>query len=576
MNHITSHIKPRLTLLLLSSAALLLILLFVALPGEAKTWYVDDDATPPGLGTEAAPFVNISQGLAVAHGEDTIFVFKGEYNESLLIEVPLTLEGEWSQETTITGPGGGPVVTVEAERVRITGFTISSETQEPGSVGVLVSEDSVNLQFCEVENNNQGVVLEDVEGTRVENCFLLENTGAAIFINGICPQTSLRHNWVNYNGAGVHNNGDELVDASGCWWGNDDGPGGVGAGTGNSVSSAVDFTPWIREQGAVKTDSDGYQPDFTVLNVDDDSPQFGQKGRIQEGIDMVQGVEKNRKVWVQPGSYNESIVINKTLHLQAHSRQHTNTTINGGGKGDVVRITADGVRMNWFTVTGSGKNWGDSGVELAGVSNCWLSIIYSQDNFYGFHLLGGGNNWIDICRPQNNQYGIRLWKSHDNMLYMPYARNNEGGIFLYGSVNNTVYLGLIEANKQNGIYLWEGSNNNYIGNTTITGNDHGIDIYHSSNNAINYSCTITDNDVGLRFSLYSRNNTVENNSIENNHEADIQVYNNLGPAGEGLPDPNWEKDEEEEGGLLPLALVALVVLGVFAVYLKKDELLPKG
>lgn len=37
----------------------------------------------------------------------------------------------------------------------------------------------------------------------------------------------------------------ENIDATDNWWGNDSGPGGVGPGTGDAVSSNVDFTPWI-------------------------------------------------------------------------------------------------------------------------------------------------------------------------------------------------------------------------------------------------------------------------------------------------------------------------------------------
>jgi nitrous oxidase accessory protein NosD len=56
-----------------------------------------------------------------------------------------------------------------------------------------------------------------------------------IFING---------NNITANGLGVTNLLAEPVDATYNWWGADDGPNGMGPGTGDAVSANVDFVPW--------------------------------------------------------------------------------------------------------------------------------------------------------------------------------------------------------------------------------------------------------------------------------------------------------------------------------------------
>ena len=72
------------------------------------------------------------------------------------------------------------------------------------------------------------------------------------------------------------------VDASANWYGSND-----AAAVAAMLGGSVDYTPWLD----VGTDTDGgtpgFQGDFSALWVDDDSPQTGAAGRVQEGVDLV-------------------------------------------------------------------------------------------------------------------------------------------------------------------------------------------------------------------------------------------------------------------------------------------------
>ena len=89
------------------------------------------------------------------------------------------------------------------------------------------------------------------------------------------------------------------------------------AGVAGTIDGAVDYTPWLDNAGDVNL-APGFQGDYSILDVDDDSPQTGAVGRIQEGVDLVSGSTIN----VAAGTYDEQVEVTK------------NVTIQGVGSGD--------------------------------------------------------------------------------------------------------------------------------------------------------------------------------------------------------------------------------------------------
>ncbi len=98
-----------------------------------------------------------------------------------------------------------------------------------------------------------------------------------------------------------------LIDASRNWWGSND-----AVAVAAEVDNNIDYTPWLDEG----TDSDvaaGFQPLFDVLWVDDDSPQTGSLGRVQEAV---YDVNPTGLVNVLDGRYIEHIEIDRPLTLR--------------------------------------------------------------------------------------------------------------------------------------------------------------------------------------------------------------------------------------------------------------------
>ncbi len=175
--------------------------------------------------------------------------------------------------------------------------------------------------------------------------------------------------------------------------------------------------------------------------------------KIQDAIDNAM---YGGHIYVENGTYHEDIFIYKKVSLYANG---SHVFINGTLNGDVVKITANGVKLSGFTISDSGPGSSDAGIELFNVQNC--NII---------------NNSI-----WNNSIGIYLNSSSNNMISSNNISQNSGnGIYLCISNYNTIRNNNISMNNDDGICLNISSNNNITGNSINSNNNHGIYVYSST------------------------------------------------------------------------------------------------
>ena len=89
-------------------------------------------------------------------------------------------------------------------------------------------------------------------------------------------------------------------------------PSGDASGIGNINPARLAYSPWLSTgANSVPAGTPGFQGDFSALNVDAVSAQFGGTA-IQRGIDMVSGSTVN----VAAGTYAENVNVNKALKLR--------------------------------------------------------------------------------------------------------------------------------------------------------------------------------------------------------------------------------------------------------------------
>ena len=151
----------------------------------------------------------------------------------------------------------------------------------------------------------------------------------------------------------------------------------------------IDYTPWLADGTDTSADP-GFQGDFSVLWVDDDSPQGGGGGgRIQEAVDLVTGSTVN----VAAGTYREQLVIDKDLDLVGAGRDVCTIEAVDLGDRTTYEITS------WL----GGSSAIDPCIGVVGPATVNISGLtvngrdLGPDQFYGIHFCDASGSVTD-CR----------------------------------------------------------------------------------------------------------------------------------------------------------------------------------
>jgi parallel beta-helix repeat protein len=94
-------------------------------------------------------YVSIQGAINSAYDGDTIFVRNGTYCENVVINKTLTLVGENPQTAIIDGGGAGTVLSIMADGVNVSGFTIQNGGDWPNN-GIRLSE---GTSYCNISGN---------------------------------------------------------------------------------------------------------------------------------------------------------------------------------------------------------------------------------------------------------------------------------------------------------------------------------------------------------------------------------------------------------------------------------------
>ena len=391
---------------------------------------------------------------------------------------------------------------------------------------------SVNCTVMNIDSSfaDIGILLVDsrecnIDNDTLTNCRIgfqiLESannsiTGNHLLTNGFCAidfddseNNSFYHNTVNYTGATcvVYSAGFNTWDngLEGNYWsdynGTDDDQDGIGDTPYIIDANNTDRYPLVAKQNLVPIHNLDTGLDYATIQAAIDAP----------------GTLNGHRISVEAGTYNERLVVNKSVSLVGEDR--ATTIIDGSFTGAVVNITADSVSLTGFTIRNSGPGYQSCGVLVFSSGNIISGNDIENNSGDGICLvLSSNRNNITGNSVQNNtRTGIYCSSSNNSLDGNNVEGNGYSGVSLHSSCNNTMSNNNITDNHD-GIYIWSSSSNNTIsGNNVTMNNYHGIWLDSSSDNSL-LSNSVTDNGEGITLQTGSSFNSLIGNDVANNHD----------------------------------------------------------
>jgi len=186
---------------------------------------------------------------------------------------------------------------------------------------------------------------------------------------------------------------------------------------------------------------------------------------IQEAIN---NASSGDIIYVLSGTYQENIVINKSITLIGENRE--NTIIDGGGIGNVISIQASDVNISGFTIQNGDPRKG-CGIYAERTRNVVISNNNIKTNYVGIQMVFSSWNRMHENTISGNYIGLQLIYSGGNAIYRNVVSNNYYGIdFFYYSADNVIHENILSGNDWSISCSWYSNNNVFYHNNFINNN----------------------------------------------------------------------------------------------------------
>ena len=174
--------------------------------------------------------------------------------------------------------------------------------------------------------------------------------------------------------------------------------------------------------------------------------------KIQYAVD---NASDGDTIFVYHKIYFEHVILNKKVHLIGEVRNQT--FIDGNGTGNVIKIQADGVTVEQFTLRNGGI-----GIYIVHSSNHTITQNSITNNWEGIGLLDSSQSIItDNTITHNGFEGINPVQTTFTIISDNTIIDHLQGIYLVESTGNTIVGNNFQGNSR-GIELQQSSNENHI------------------------------------------------------------------------------------------------------------------
>ncbi len=135
-------------------------------------------------GTGPGNHSSIQSALLTAPVGSVVFVYNGTYYENIIIEKSIHLIGEHKDTTIIDGKGSSFVVTLAADHITLSDFTITNGQKKFPSAGIYVTSDFNTISKTILTDNYYGMQLGySTHGNLIVNNSIFHNRQCGIYFN---------------------------------------------------------------------------------------------------------------------------------------------------------------------------------------------------------------------------------------------------------------------------------------------------------------------------------------------------------------------------------------------------------
>jgi parallel beta-helix repeat protein len=214
--------------------------------------------------------------------------------------------------------------------------------------------------------------------------------------------------------------------------------------------------------------------------------------------DAINASSNGNTIYVFAGTYNENIIVDKSITLIGEDRNIT--TIEGNSLNATIEIRAEGINLHGFSIQNDGSQ---DGIHTATSIQAITDAVFTN-TFRGIHLYYSSENTITNC------------VFHDN---------THSGVYMEVGQNNTISENEFYNNVDEAIYL-TGCGITYIERNAIHNNGKGIHALQANGNII-HNNVIISNAYGIHFAgmitIHSNFNTISHNRINDNTICGIRI-----------------------------------------------------
>lgn len=151
---------------------------------------------------EKIEYLSIQQKINRANPNDVVHISNGIYNETILIEKPLTLIGEKKGETILDGQGEKCVIHITASNVKISNFTIRNSGGQKYNAGLKISSNDNLVENCIFYRTKSGVLIDEAKNNVISNCRFHTNGEGIFCLNS--DNNEIIDSQFDHNAFGLH------------------------------------------------------------------------------------------------------------------------------------------------------------------------------------------------------------------------------------------------------------------------------------------------------------------------------------------------------------------------------------